>query len=118
MATNALVTDLKIFGQQLLIHAFQEEGLGDEGLGDDLREGHQNLELAIGLGFTNVNVLGAMMIGLDGNLAAGAGEADIAGLQWTRRNPRQSISRSPYELSLSPTPNLRRNFPTPEEKKS
>ena len=56
---------------------FKRKGLGDEGLADDLREGLQNLELAIGLGFTNVNILGAMMIGLDGNLAAGTLEADI-----------------------------------------
>lgn len=57
---------------------FQEECLGDEGLADDLREGFQNLELAIGLGFTNVNILGAMMIGLNGNFAAGTLEANIA----------------------------------------
>jgi hypothetical protein len=77
LGSLSVCTGNYVFGQYFLIQAFQEECLGDERLADDLREGFQNLELAIGLGFTNVNILGAMMIGLNGNLAAGTFEADI-----------------------------------------
>src|SRR6185369_7127598 len=47
----------------------------------NLREGFENLELAVGLGFADVNVLGGVVIRLHGSAAAGALKFDGAGFE-------------------------------------
>src|SRR3982750_2111243 len=65
----------------LFLGEFFVEALQEEGFAVDLSEGLKNLELSIGLGFADVNVLGAMMILVHRDFAAGTGEADRAGFK-------------------------------------
>src|SRR3954469_16944457 len=60
------------------LHVLRLEGAFEPGLAVDAFIGLEDLELPVGLGLTDVDVLGQVHIGLRLHRAAGAGEAEAA----------------------------------------